>query len=121
MFTISVETHFQASHQITLPDGSKEPLHRHDWLVTVKVSAKKLNNMGLVMDFVRLKKAAEKIIAPFNNVALETIEYFGQNNSSAENVAKYIYENLLSFLPKGVSLDSVTVVEEPGCSAKYRK
>ena len=121
MFIISVETHFLASHQITLPDGSKEPLHKHDWPVTVKVSSEKLNEMGLVMDFVRLKKSVEKIVAPFENTAIETHDYFRKNNSSAENVAKYIYEQLLSAIPTGVKLDSVSVIEEPGCRAKYRK
>ena len=113
MFTIAVETHFQASHQITLPDGSKEPLHKHDWIATVEVSGEKLNEMGLVMDFVRLKKSVEKIVAPFENTALETHDYFRKINSSAENVAKYIYERLEPMIPAGVKLESVSVVEEP--------
>ena len=121
MFTINVETHFCASHQLTLPNGVKEPLHCHDWLVTAEVSSKKLNNMGLVIDFGKLKKAVEKITAPFENNTLETIDYFRQNNSSAENVAKYIYEKLQQMLPKGVNLEAITVVEEPGCWAKFCK
>jgi len=121
LFTIAVETHFSASHQITLSDGSKEPLHKHDWITTVKVSSEKLNEIGLVMDFERLRKKIEKIVAPFENTTLESSDYFSKTNSSAENVAKYIYEQLEPMLPAGVKLESVTVVEKPGCSAKYRK
>ncbi len=119
MFTISVETHFWASHQLSLPDGSKEPAHHHNWLVTADVSTNKLNNMGLAMDFNRLKAIVDELIAGFDNTAIENTDYFRQNNSSAENVAKYIYEKLQPILPKGLKLQSVTVVEEPGCSARF--
>ena len=119
MFTISVETHFRASHQLALPDGSKEPVHHHNWLVTADVSSDKLNSMGLVMDFNQLKALIDKTIATFDNRALDRISYFQQNNPSAENVAKYIYEKLRIKLPKGVELRNIRVVEQQGCSAKF--
>ena len=121
MFTVSVETHFWASHQLTLPDGSKEPLHRHNWSVTADVSSEALNNTGLVMDFRQLKAMVDKTIAEFDNMALDKIDYFQRNNSSAENVAGYIYEKLEPRLPQGVKLEAVRVVEGPGCSAKFAK
>ena len=119
MFTISVETHFWASHQLTMPDGSKEPVHRHNWLVTADVSSDKLNNMGIVMNFQSLSAILNKTIAEFDNSALDKIDYFQKNNPSAENVAKYIYEKLVPKLPEGVRLRNIRVVEEPGCSAKF--
>ena len=121
MFTVSVETHFWASHQLTLSDGSKEPLHHHNWAVTADVSSDKLNSMGLVMDFCRLKAAVDNIVAEFDNIPLDRIDYFRRNNSSAENVAKYVYEKLRTKLPKGVKLQSISVIEEPGCWAKFGK
>jgi 6-pyruvoyl-tetrahydropterin synthase len=63
----------------------------------------------------------DKVVAGFNNKALESIDYFQQNNPSAENVAKYIYEKLLIELPEGIKLQNVRVVEELGCSATFRK
>ena len=119
MFTISVEAHFSASHQLTLPDGSKEPVHRHKWSVTANVGGEKLNSMGLVMDFNQLKTMVDNIVAEFDNMALDRISYFQQNNPSAENVAKYIYQKLRIKLPKGVKLRNIKVVEEPGCWAKF--
>lgn len=121
MFTISVERHFQASHQLIMPDGSKEPVHSHDWMVTANISSEKLNNMGVVMDFRELQAMIDKTVAGFNNKALESIAYFQRNNPSAENVAKYIYEKLCIELPEGVKLQDVRVVEEPGCSATFRE
>ena len=122
MFTISVETHFWASHQLVLPDGSKESGHNHNWSVTANVSREKLDSMAVVMDFQKLKAMVDNIVAKLGNPdlsGLNEISYFKQNSPSAENVAKYIYEKLLIKLPKGVKLQSIRVVEEKGCSAKF--
>jgi len=104
MFTVSVETHFRASHQLTLPDGSKEQAHTHDWLITAEVCRDELDRRGLVMDFSRLKN-----------------DYFKVNNPSAENVSRYIYERLREGLPKGVKLRGIRVTEGPGCWAEFGK
>jgi 6-pyruvoyltetrahydropterin/6-carboxytetrahydropterin synthase len=121
MFIISVERRFRASHQLVLPDGSKEPVHEHDWAVTAELGSDRLNNMGIVMNFQRLQAMIDKIVAGFDKKALESTGFFRQNNPSAENVAKYIYEKLRTGLPEGVKLLNVRVVEEPGCSAMYRE
>ncbi len=119
MFTISVETHFWASHQLTSPDDSKEPEHHHNWSVAAVVSGKKLNSTGLVMDFGRLKKLLCNITAEFDNKKLSSIDYFRKNSSSAENIAKFIYEKLRKKLPEDVKLQSIRVGEEPGCSVIF--
>ncbi len=119
MFAVSVETRFQASHQLILPDGSKEPAHNHNWSVIANVSSDRLNNMGVVINFQELKAMVNNVVAGFDNSALERIGYFQQNNPSAENVAKYVYEKLHPRLPKGVKLRNIRVIEEPGCSAEF--
>ncbi len=119
MFTISVETHFQASHQLILPDGSKEPLHSHDWVVTAAVSSEKLDDMGVVMDFRTLREMVLNATGELDNTVLGDVEHFRQNNPSAENVSIYVYGKLRVGLPEGVELQSIEVVEEPGCSAKF--
>ena len=121
MFTVSVETHFWASHQLTLPDGSKESLHHHNWAVTADVNSSELNSMGLVTDFCWLKAMVDNIVADFDNIQLEQLDCFQRSNSSAENVAKYIYEKLKPNLPNGLKLNNIRVVEESGCSAKFGK
>ena len=63
MYTISVETHFWASHQLALSDGSKESIHNHNWSVTAEVGSDKLNSMSVVMDFNRLRAMLDEIVA----------------------------------------------------------
>jgi 6-pyruvoyltetrahydropterin/6-carboxytetrahydropterin synthase len=121
MFIIRVERHFRASHQLILPDGTKEPVHKHDWMVIANVSSEKLNSMGIVMNFQTLQAIIDKIVTGFNNKALESISFFQQNNPSAENVAKYIYDKLRIELPEGVKLRNIRVVEEPNCSAMFQE
>jgi len=75
--------------------------------------------MGIVMNFHKLRELLNNLVAEFDNTALERISHFQQNNPTAENVAKYIYDKLGPKLPKAVKLQNIKVVEEPGCSAKF--
>jgi 6-pyruvoyltetrahydropterin/6-carboxytetrahydropterin synthase len=119
MFTVSIESNFTASHQLTLPDGLHEPVHNHEWSVTAEVASEKLNDIAVVMNFRELKALVDNIIGEFDNHDLNKFSYFQQNNPSAENVARYIYDKLLTQLPEDVEIRSIKVTEEPGCSAKF--
>jgi len=119
LFTISVEMSFAAAHQLALANGSKEPLHSHNWSVIAEVAAEKLDDFGVVMDFHKLRSELGDIIAPFDNSQLGDVDYFRRNSQSAENVARYVYEKLGARLPQGVKIKSVRVGEERGCRAKY--
>ena len=119
MFTISVETNLWTSHHLTLQDGTKEPLHSHNFSVTADVSSEKLNDLGVVMDFHQLKAMIDNILADFDNLALDNIDYFRRTNSTAENLAIYVYEKLQPQLPEFVNLQAVRVAEEHGCSVKF--
>ena len=121
MFTISVEKSFSARHALAFADDSKEPAHSHDWLVVAAVSAEELDERGLVMDFRRLQAIIEDITSELEGDKLEQLDYFQRNNSSAENVAKYIYDRIAAVLPSELNLDWVRVTEAPGCAAKYRR
>ena len=124
MFTVSVETHFWASHQLGLADGGKEPLHWHNWSVTAEVGSNRLNSIGLVMDFRHLKEMVEEIVAGLGDAGGQgegKIGHLQQDSSSAEAIAKYIYEKLEPKLPQGVRLEAVRVAEGPGWSAKFAK
>jgi len=73
------------------------------------------------MDFRRLATMVDNIVAEFDNIQLDQIDYFQRNSSSAETIAKYIYEKLRTKMPKGLKLEAIRVVEERGCSAKFCK
>jgi 6-pyruvoyltetrahydropterin/6-carboxytetrahydropterin synthase len=121
MFEISVETNFMATHQLALLDGSQEPAHEHIWEVTAYVSSKKLNKMGVVMDFRGLEKMLDNITAPFEKKMLNDFEYFQKYNPSAENVARFIFDMLEPQLPENVKLSAVSAVESANARAKFSR
>lgn len=106
---------------MALSDGSREDPHDHDWRVIAEVASEGLDDVGVVMDFQRLKSAMDEIVAGLGDTLLNSVEYFRRNNPSAENVAKYIYDKLEPQLPDGLELEHITIVEEPGCSARFAK
>ena len=121
MYTVSVKTHFWAAHQLTLPNGLKEPAHWHNWSVTADVSSQTISTKGFVIDFDKLKALVDNIVSKLSNTPLEKIDYFKNNNSSAEAIAKYIYEQLAPKLPETAVLESIRVAETPERSAKFSK
>ena len=121
LFTAIIETTFTAAHQLTFTDDSKEPKHSHNWRVEAAIAAEKLDRFGLVCDFNELKAKLERIVAPFEDAELEGLECFQNLNTSAENVAKYIYDAMAAQLPRPTKLEYIMVTEAPFCRAKYSR
>ena len=120
-FEISTTRHFSAAHALRLYDGSLEPVHGHNWVVTVVVTAEKLDAIGVVMDFHDLERRVDEIIAPMHNRHLNDVHALADLNPSAENVALHVGRTLLAVgLPAGVRLVSVTVHETADNAATYR-
>lgn len=117
-FEISITRIFSAAHALRLPGGVVEPLHGHDWQLTVTVGANQLDAIGTVMDFHDLETRVESIIGPWRNRNLNDCPPFDVTNPSAEAVVKTVAHGLQ--LPPGVRLVSVSVTEAPGCVATYR-
>ncbi|HWE01917.1 MAG TPA: 6-carboxytetrahydropterin synthase [Tepidisphaeraceae bacterium] len=117
-FEITSTRYFSAAHQLALYDRSLEPLHGHNWKVTITVAADKLDPIGVVMDFHELERLADRVIGAMHNRHLNNLAEFAQLNPSAENVALHIARTLS--LPGDVRLVSVEVWETEGNSAVYR-
>ena len=118
-FDITARREFSAAHQLRLYDGSLEPLHGHNWVVVVTVSADRLDEIGVVMDFHELERLLDRILAPLHNSHLNDVEPFKSDlNPTTENVAFHIARNLQ--LPPPVRVKSVEVWETAANSAIYR-
>jgi 6-pyruvoyltetrahydropterin/6-carboxytetrahydropterin synthase len=118
-FDITARCEFSAAHQLRLYDGSLEPLHGHNWVVIVTISADKLDEIGVVMDFHELERLLNRILAPLHNTHLNDVEPFkSELNPTTENVALHIGRSLQ--LPPQVRVKSVEVWETAANSAIYR-
>src|SRR5829696_3347578 len=116
-FLITTTRTFAAAHQLRLYDGSLEPLHGHNWKVTVTVTSDHLDPIGVVMHFHDLDRLLEAILLPMHNRHLNELPAFApdQLNPSTEYVALHVGRALK--LPTGVRLASVEVWETEQNSA----
>ncbi len=119
MFELRIERTFNAAHALRLADGSREPLHGHDWRTTVVVAAA-LDELEMVMDFHELEQRVDAAIGVLHHQTLEQLPAFAERNASAERVAEYLAKEIAAGLPERVTLVEVTVTEAPGCAATYR-
>lgn len=123
MFEITVEGTFAAAHALVI-SGVREPVHGHNWHVTVTIAGRELDADGLLCDFHTVEDVLREVIGPFHNGNLNDTPPFDRMNPSAENVARHIgqamHEGLDAALSPHAAIASVRVTEAPGCAATYR-
>lgn len=119
MFELSIESRFSAAHAIRLGEAI-EPLHGHDWLVTLTIGGETLDEDGLLCDFHTIEEALRSITGRFHNRSLNETSPFDSLNPTAEHVAKHIADSLQAMMPAETRIVSVRVTEAPGCAATYR-
>ncbi len=120
MYKISVEDHFDAAHALRGHKGKCETLHGHRFRVVVKVSASKLDDIGLAYDFTELKTKLKAILERLDHSSLNDIPPFDKINPSSENIASTIYSELKTALKTApVKLDAVEVWESPESGVEY--
>lgn len=119
MYTVSVESHFDAAHFLRNYNGKCENLHGHRYKVIVNISTDKLNDDGLAYDFVQLKGQLNKILDTFDHACLNDIPPFDKINPSAENIARTIYEKLKPELGADIPIASIQVWESPENCVTY--
>ena len=88
MYTVIKRLEISAAHQLNLSYKSKcESLHGHNWIITIYLHSKQLNNDGMVYDFTEIKKRIhEKLDHKNLNYIID--------QPTAENIAKYICDVL---------------------------
>ncbi|MBI9016417.1 MAG: 6-pyruvoyl tetrahydropterin synthase family protein [Phycisphaerae bacterium] len=119
-FGIQVEHQFDASHYITLPDGTVEPQHNHCWKVQVTVETNELDNHGLVIDFIQLKGWVKAITDEFEACrSINNHPDFADIAATTENFAFVIHSRLSDLLPARVKLTRVQLWEAKGCQGYY--
>ena len=120
MFEIKIIRRFAAAHQLRGYRGECEKVHGHTFKVEIKVLARKLDRLGLVMDFHDLKELADEVITCLDHELLNELAPFKKTNPSSENLARYIYDELKTQIKKkGAQLKKVTVWESEDSAATY--
>ncbi|MBV8847226.1 MAG: 6-carboxytetrahydropterin synthase QueD [Bryobacterales bacterium] len=124
MFEVSVEQTFAAGHALRNYKGACENVHGHNFKVQVTIEGARLDDTGMLVDFLDLKQSMRDVISRLDHVFLNDISPFDVKNPSAENIAEYFFQELdrrLAKNPVPVQIREVRVWETEIQSAAYRR
>lgn len=120
MFKISATDHFEAAHQLREYRGKCRNIHGHRFAVTVVFEGEELDDKGILIDFLEVKKQLAAILADLDHIFLNEKPPFDTLNPTSENIATFIYNYMDKVIYRsGVLLKSVAVSESPTSMVVY--
>jgi 6-pyruvoyltetrahydropterin/6-carboxytetrahydropterin synthase len=123
MFEVTVEAHFSSGHYLRNYRGKCENPHGHNYRVLVTLAGETLDEAGLLLDFKLLKQVLKPTVEYLDHQMINDLEPFTTVNPSAENLAKYFYdqasEQVLAMTHGRVKLKDCTLFETNTSYAKY--
>jgi 6-pyruvoyltetrahydropterin/6-carboxytetrahydropterin synthase len=122
MFEVSVEQTFAAGHALRNYKGACENVHGHNFRVQVIIEGERLDETGLLVDFIDVKNSMRAVIGRLDHQFLNEVAPFDVKNPSAENIAEYFYTEISGGLNATVPvrIREVKVWETDIQSASYR-
>ena len=121
MFEITVEETFAAGHALRNYHGKCENVHGHNYRVQVTLAGEALDAAGLLVDFTEVKRLLHAVVEPMDHRFLNDVPPFDTLNPSAENMARYVYEEIKKGLPAPARVAQVKLWETDTASATYRE
>lgn len=123
MYQITVEDTFAAGHFLRNYHGKCENPHGHNYKVRVTLCGEELDRAGLLLDFKALKDRIRDVVDRLDHQMINDLEPFTRLNPSAENLARYFYDETQSKLRREtngrVRVKDVTVWETETTTATY--
>ena len=131
MHRVSREIKFCYGHRLLNYDGKCRFLHGHNGKAVITLEAEKLDALGMVVDFTRLKSVVggwidefldHKMILHKDDPALAYLRSQGEPvfvvdvNPTAENIARLIYDFTVA---QGFPVVEVQLWETDACQASY--
>ena len=123
MFEVSVDQTFAAGHALRNYKGKCENVHGHNFKVRVIIEGERLDDTGMLVDFIDVKTAMRAVIERLDHQFLNEIPPFIEKNPSAENIAEYFHGEMSAALkgaPVPIRIREVTVWETDIQSATYK-
>ena len=122
MFEVSVEQTFAAGHALRNYKGKCENVHGHNYRVRITVQGDQLDSTGLLVDFLDVKGLIGGVVDYLDHQFINDLPAFRTLNPSAENLAKYFYDEAtrkMNAMPDGARITCITIWETDTASATY--
>jgi len=103
MFVVSVQAHYDSAHYLRNYKGKCERLHGHRYVVELALATDELDKAGIAFDFVIVKKHLRELANRLDHQNINDIPPFTEIEPSAENQAKYFFDELKHSLPEPVA------------------
>ncbi len=119
-YTLKVVTDFAAAHSLRDYPGDCQRLHGHNWKVEVEVTADRLDELGMVLDFKAIRQAARKVGDELDHRYLNEVPPFDRINPTAENIAAHFFQRLTEQLNDArARVHAVTLWETERACVRY--
>ncbi len=123
MYEVTVEAGFSSGHYLRDYHGKCENPHGHNYRVLVTLAGAELEPNGLLLDFKILKDVLKPVVNYLDHQMINELEPFTTVNPSAENLAKYFFDETNSRLADvtggRVCVKSSTIFETNTSQATY--
>ena len=120
MFDIEIRRTFSAAHQLKGYDGDCRNLHGHNYNVIAVVRTDVLNEVGIALDFKRLKASLDEILDGYDHKNLSELPEYSQINPTSEVMARNIYRRLSDMLNDGtIKVHSIRIEESANSGCTY--
>ncbi|MEW6210670.1 MAG: 6-carboxytetrahydropterin synthase QueD [Acidobacteriota bacterium] len=121
MYEVMIEEEFSAAHALRGYRGKCENLHGHNWKVEVYVRGERLDEIGMLVDFTRLKAVTREVMRYLDHQNLNELKPFDTElNPSSEHIAGFILHRIAREIddPR-IRVYKVRVWETPSTSASF--
>ena len=120
MFVLKIVTDFASAHSLRNYPGDCARLHGHNWQVEVSVCSNVLDDNGIAIDFREIKKQTKLVIKRLDHQYLNEIKPFDVLNPTAENIAKYFFDEVgLLINNEDIKVIEVLIWETPRSAVTY--
>ena len=119
MYFVQIENSFEAAHKLREYKGKCANVHGHNFKVKVELKAEKLNELGMVEDFIDLEKKLNEITNKLDHKLINEVPPFDKINPTAERLAEYVFQELKPAYRNNVKINKVQVFENDRYAATF--
>lgn len=105
MYKLCVKSKFSAAHKLLNYPGACGGIHGHNWTIEVTVGSETLDENGMVIDLLELKKHIDECVSQFDHRLINEVAPFDKLNPTSENIARHLYD----YISKKITLQVLEV------------